>query len=102
MFKPIPLSVTVELDTLTVTEPDEVLDAAIPLVKLFAATQFSIVNSVEAEFCDSALKPSTLPDAMLSRTVSLVPARANNPIMVFPSNRVLSTAPSAIPKADKR
>src|SRR5262249_6275504 len=73
LFKrPVLLSVTVELETLTVATPVDVLCASMPTI-LFEATQLSIFSSAGALVIDKASKPLLLADAMLLRTVTLDP-----------------------------
>src|SRR5215471_495632 len=99
LTRPKTLCVTVQFETLTVTNPVEPLSAWIPL-PLLDATQFSTSNSAGAVLEEEQSKPvPVLPEAKLLRTVTFELSSARSPQERFLSRRTWSMAARAFPEA---
>jgi hypothetical protein len=96
LSRPKLLSVMIELETLTVATPVELLCATIPLV-LLDAIQFSTLSSAGADVLVAASKPMSPPEATLFRTVTLEFLRATIPSPALPPSLTWSTDASAFP-----
>jgi hypothetical protein len=83
MKRPVPLSVTLEFETLTVATPVELLCASMA-VKLLNAEQFSTLSSAGAVVEEMATNPLKSNVAMLLLTKTFDPSAAVSPSPICP------------------